>query len=826
MFVLHRTWIIVLVTALFVVSPLGGAVRAADIGLTAEERTWLAANQDKLVLWYDRKFPPIEFESEAGEFMGMAADVMGMIESRLGVSLQRFPATDWTGLLQALENGEAAVAPVIHKTEERARYASFSEPYVSIPVVLITSRNRPIARTLEDFSGQRVAAVRGYVTEGFLREFYSQSFEIVPVDSVQAGLRDVAFGVVDAMIENLAVAAYYIEEQSLPNLRVAGDTEFRYELRFAVSREYPLLFSAMHKALGAIADEEIKALQDRWLPLGYDRGLSREQMQRIRVGGIFLGALIVCLGLITIFLRRKLRVSEERYRAIFNNAPVGIFRTTISGKPVEVNPAMARMFGYAGRNEFLEQVGDLATAIYPAPGDRRRFLDALEASPDGVSMEIEFKRKDGTNFQTIINASLEKDVRGNPAFIDGTIKDISVRKRAEASLRASEEKFSRLFQLSPDAIVVVHLTTERIHDANEAFFRLCGYGRDECLGRTTSELELYPVPGDREVIFQRLRADEPVKNLEIKVRHKNGEIFHCSMASLVLFIDGEQHILTVIRDITETKKMQEVMVQSEKMVSVGGIAAGIAHEINNPLGIILQAVQNLATRTRTDFPKNMEVAEGVGLDLGLMAAYMQRRKLDVFIDDIQSAALRAAAIIRHMLDFTRRSESHRDLCDPADIVQKALTLAQSDYNLKKRSDFKRIQVNQDIGTDLPPISCASTEIEQVVLNLLRNAVQAMAESAPPVETPHIDIRIAAIHDGVRLEVSDNGPGIPPEIQARIFEPFFTTKPPGQGTGLGLSVSYFIVTNGHNGRMWVESSPGEGARFIVELPSTPADETRP
>jgi PAS domain S-box-containing protein len=819
MSVLHRVGVIVFVAALVFFSLLAETVRAADVGLTEKERAWLAANQNKLVLWYDRKFPPIEFESEAGDFLGMAADVMGMIESRLGVSFERFPAPDWTGLLQALEGGEAAVAPVIHKTEERARYAYFSDPYVSIPVVLITARDRPTARTLKDFNGQRVAAVRGYVTEGFLREFYSQSFEIVPVDSVQEGLRDVAFGVVDAMIENLAVAAYYIEEQGLPNLRVAGDTGFSYELRFAVSREYPLLFSAMHKALGVIADEDIKALQDRWLPLGYDRGLSQEQMRRFRVGGIFLGALVVCLGLISFLLRRRLRASDERYRAIFTNAPVGIFRTTVSGKPVEVNPAMARMFGYAGRDEFLEQVRDLATDIYPTQEDRRRLLDTLDASPDGVSLEVEFKRKYGSYFQAIINASLEKDVRGSPTFIDGSIKDISFRKRAEASLRASEEKFSRLFQLSPDAILLVHLHTEVIRDANEAFFRLCGYGPEECLGSTIRELDIYPASGDRELIFHRLRAGESVNNLEIKARRKGGEIIQCSVASLVLPIDGEPHILTVIRDITETKKMQEMMIQSEKMVSVGGIAAGIAHEINNPLGIILQAAQNLATRTRTDFSKNVEAAEAVGLNLALLEAYMQRRKLDVFIADIQSAALRAASIVRHMLDFTRRSESVRTVCDLGAIIQRALTLAQSDYDLKKTYDFKRIDVRLEIDPDLPRVGCTETEIEQVLLNLMRNAAQAMHEIQPPLENPRITVRAAVEADAVRIEVEDNGPGVPEKVLPRIFEPFFTTKAPGQGTGLGLSVSYFIITKSHGGRMRVESSPGAGTRFIIDLPLT-------
>jgi signal transduction histidine kinase len=259
-------------------------------------------------------------------------------------------------------------------------------------------------------------------------------------------------------------------------------------------------------------------------------------------------------------------------------------------------------------------------------------------------------------------------------------------------------------------------------------------------------------------------------------------------------------------------------VQTEKMISVGGIAAGIAHEINNPLGIVLQAAQNLTQRLKPNFPKNAETAKAVGLDMEVMGRYIKARKLDLFLEDIQIAATRAAGIIRHMLDFSRRTESQRCLCDLPAIIDKAVALAGSDYDLKKSYDFKRIQITRDIAPDLPNISCTETEIEQVLLNLLRNAAQAMAAMAPPPEDPRIEIHATADADFVRIEVVDNGPGMTPEMQRRIFEPFFTTKPPGVGTGLGLSVSYFIITKGHKGRLTVSSAPGQGARFTIELPT--------
>jgi signal transduction histidine kinase len=324
-------------------------------------------------------------------------------------------------------------------------------------------------------------------------------------------------------------------------------------------------------------------------------------------------------------------------------------------------------------------------------------------------------------------------------------------------------------------------------------------------------------------MHEHLLRDGHVENLEQEVLHRNGSSSTYSISLQLMDIAGKRHVMSIARDITAMKKMQEVMVQTEKMISVGGIAAGIAHEINNPLGIVLQAAQTLAQRANPSLKKNQEAALALGLDMGLLEQYFQVRKLHIFIEDIQSAALRASTIIRHMLDFSRKSESRRNACQIQSIIDKALELAKNDYDLKKSYDFKNITVTKHYTDNLPEIDCTETEIEQVFLNLLRNAAQAMAQASPPVEQPRIDIRVSAQPEGgqpdrVRVDLTDNGPGMPEDVRRRVFEPFYTTKAPGIGTGLGLSVSYFIITKGHGGTMTVESRPGEGARFRLELPT--------
>jgi PAS domain S-box-containing protein len=405
---------------------------------------------------------------------------------------------------------------------------------------------------------------------------------------------------------------------------------------------------------------------------------------------------------------------------------------------------------------------------------------------------------------------------------DLTFGILSLRQRAahhqiEKDLADSEERFRRIVETANDAIVLIDQDTGRITDANPAFTTITGHATQDAIGKTTLELGIYADPNVRAELYERHHRTGGVYNFEFEGVRKDGATFIGSTSGHSADIGGKRYLMFILRDVTELKKMQEMMIQTEKMISVGGIAAGIAHEINNPLGIVLQAAQNLVQRTRPDFQKNVDVAVKIGLDLQKVVDYMRARKLDVFIADIQSAAARASAIIRHMLDFSRKSESRRKVCNLPEIIDKAVDLAGSDYDLKKSYDFKRIKITRDYADELPSINCTETEIEQVLLNLLRNAAQALSTANPPVPDPNIGIRLTAQGTWTRIEISDNGPGMPPEIQRRIFEPFFTTKPPGVGTGLGLSVSYFIITKGHGGRLSVESQPGAGTRFTIELP---------
>ncbi len=278
----------------------------------------------------------------------------------------------------------------------------------------------------------------------------------------------------------------------------------------------------------------------------------------------------------------------------------------------------------------------------------------------------------------------------------------------------------------------------------------------------------------------------------------------------------EPEILSVGQDLTEKRRLQAMMLETEKMVTVSGLAAGMAHELNNPLGAIIQGVQNLRRRLSGGLAANEEVAEEVGIDIASLERYLERRGIFDILSHISTAGTRAADLIAKMLAFSQKSVAGRTSVQLSILMDRAIELAACDYDLKKRYDFRSITISRDYDPAAPPVVAHAAEIEQVMFNLLKNAAQALAER--PVERqPQIRVRIGALNGFAVIEVADNGPGIPDAVRAHIFDPFFTTKQVGEGTGLGLPVSYAIVVQHHQGSIEVESREGEGARFTVRLP---------
>lgn len=276
-----------------------------------------------------------------------------------------------------------------------------------------------------------------------------------------------------------------------------------------------------------------------------------------------------------------------------------------------------------------------------------------------------------------------------------------------------------------------------------------------------------------------------------------------------------------VHDITEKRRIEEMMIQNEKMLSLGGMAAGMAHEIKNPLSGIIQTAGVISNRIglKSGVQANIKAAEDYGISMDAISNYMDTREIPKMLALIEESVKRITSVIENMLSFSRKSEGVRSLMEVPEILDKTLSIAATDYNKEEGFYFQKISIKKEYSNSLSPVSCEVTQIQQVLLNILRNAVQAMikAETVNPMLI--IRASLESDNDFVVIEVEDNGPGISEEVRKRIFEPFFTTKKEGQGTGLGLSISYYIITQNHSGEMYVESQLGRGCKFVIKLPVT-------
>ena len=301
----------------------------------------------------------------------------------------------------------------------------------------------------------------------------------------------------------------------------------------------------------------------------------------------------------------------------------------------------------------------------------------------------------------------------------------------------------------------------------------------------------------------------------------NGGTRYQDITVYPLIANGVEGAVIRVDDVTERVRMEEMVIQSEKMMSVGGLAAGMAHEINNPLAGIMQNVDLILRRLTEDIPANLETAAECETDMATIRDYIEKRDIPVYTGDVHKAATRASAIVKNMLSFARMGEGSARHHDVSELLDRTVEMAASDYDLKKKYDFRLIEIVREYDPGAPMVLCEGSKIQQVFMNILKNGAQAMHETAEGsghrTKRPRFILRVSKADEGLCVEIEDNGPGMDEATRNKVFEPFFSTKAVGMGTGLGLSVSYFIIKENHGGSMTVESRPGEGAKFIINLP---------
>lgn len=397
--------------------------------------------------------------------------------------------------------------------------------------------------------------------------------------------------------------------------------------------------------------------------------------------------------------------------------------------------------------------------------------------------------------------------------------EVQVRSKIEKKLTGFQNYLNSIIDSMPSALIALDeqlYVTQWNHEATV----LSGTPLDEALNQPIF-IAFEPLKPFLPQLKESVEKHRVAK-IERVTWPKGDDVRHYALTFYPLMGGGGRGVVIRIDDITQRLSLEEMMVQSEKMLSVGGLAAGMAHEINNPLGAILHNVQNIRRRLSPDLARNQAQAEELGVDLDGVNRYLESREVPQLLDGIQQAGARAAKIVTHMLSFSRRSNRQLLPCDLPALIDQAVEIAGNDFDLTIGFDFKGQHIVRQFDPNLGPVPCTANELEQVLLNLLKNAAQAIHLRPQPCEPGRIILRTRLNPPWAEIQVEDNGIGMPEGVRKRTFEPFFTTKEIGQGTGLGLSVSYFIITNNHKGQMEVHSAPGQGTCFTLRLPlSQPA-----
>jgi len=495
-------------------------------------------------------------------------------------------------------------------------------------------------------------------------------------------------------------------------------------------------------------------------------------------------------------VRQALRASQERYRSLVDRIPLGVVVFGQDFRIVEWNPAAARVFGWTAE----EVLGREASFLLPpevGPVVGQVWREVLEGRGGDLSVNDNLTRDGRRIVCEWRNTRVVAD-DGSTVLVSSTVEDVTDPRRAEDALLRSEARFRAVIDAAPD-IVGVTSDEGRYLYVNPAFVRHLGHASAAAIvGRPVSD---FVHEGDRALL------DAPGPK-ELRLLRADGAIVACDVTSIPIDFDGRAAILSMARDVTERRRLQATLLQSDRMASLGILAAGLAHEIHNPLAYVKANLDVLAGR---GLPQLLTRARALEESLGEDAASYQLaarvEQIEQMIELVREGAERMQSLVNDLKTFSRADDAPAMAVDVARILDSTLKMAWSTIRLRAR-------VVKSYGA-IPPIRANESRLGQVFLNVLVNAAQAIPDGNPAEHLVHV--RTASDgDDAVLVEVSDSGCGIPEAALERIFDPFYTTKPVGVGTGLGLFISQGIVA-ALGGQIRVTSRVGAGTTVSIRLP---------
>ncbi|MEQ1352679.1 MAG: PAS domain S-box protein, partial [Candidatus Acidiferrum sp.] len=474
------------------------------------------------------------------------------------------------------------------------------------------------------------------------------------------------------------------------------------------------------------------------------------------------------------------REAERRYRELFDSIQEGLFFATPDGRFLDVNDAMVRMLGYTSREELLR--ADVGPHLYPAPAARERFLSKLAELGVLRNYEETLRRKDGTLLHTLQNITAVRDASGRIAQIRGLMLDVTEQRTFQSQLQR-ERDFNQKILNTTQSMILVLDTAGLISYANRRCYET-GYEESDLIGHRLVDWIEPSHRQDFEGALDTTAHGQQVENIELRVRRSDSSMGHFSISLSPMRdeLNTVNSVVVVMTDITDATLLQAKLAHSEKMATIGRLVSGVAHEVNNPLAAILGFTDLLL--------ENPEVPASAREDLQIILQETQRTK----------------DIVQDLLSFARQRPVQRELVSVNSVLRQTIKLRSYDFA------SHGVEVREEFDEALAPALGDAQQLQQVFLNILNNAYDAVQESG---RRGQITIRTSHRNQAIEVAIADNGAGI--ADTQRIFDPFYTTKQAGKGTGLGLSICYGIV-RAHGGEIQCLNNDAEpGSTFVVRIP---------
>ena len=501
------------------------APQALTHQLTAGERAWLAAHPVIRVA-QDPGWPPVEFRSEQGEFIGMTGDYLTLIEQMLDVKFERVRNLSWQNAYTRLKRWDIDMTTSVAATPEREKFWAFTRPYMKIPIVIVAHADVTYIADMHELAGKKVAVVAGYaVTDWIPRDF--PEIQLVLVPTAEAGLKALQQGDVFAFIDNMLVVGYYMAKLRMTNLKIAGETPYSNAQSMAVRKDWAPLAGILQKALDSISETQRNEIYRKWLPIRYEHGFDYTLLwYALAIFVLMLSALAAWNWklLKEIKFRKKaeaaLHDSEEKFRLVFESANVGKSITLPSGD-INVNKAFCDMLGYT-----QDEMRNRRWQDFSVPEDidaTQAHLDLLlRGDNDYVRFNKRYFHKTGSYVWADISTVIQRGHDRKPLFFITTILDITDRKRKEQALLEKEVQYRNLANAGM-ALIWTSGVDKLCTYFNEPWLKYTGRTLEQELGNGWTE-GVHPDDRDRSVNIYTSAFDQRQSfNMECRLRHVSGE---------------------------------------------------------------------------------------------------------------------------------------------------------------------------------------------------------------------------------------------------------------------------------------------------------------